>query len=138
MTARATPPRRIGASALRAAAWLAACGFAMSAGAQDRSPLTTGADVIAAPSLGRVLLVFVVVAALGVVAITALKRLLPRFAPALAPSPTVQVLERATLAPGLRVHVLQLDGEKVLLAEKRDAVALVALGKSTAKSEPTA
>ena len=87
-------------------------------------------EVISAPEIGRVVAVFVLVAALAVVAGVVLRRLLPKFTGASLAGNVVRIVERTNLGPGTRVHLLQIEGEKVLVAENRSGLAIAVLGKS--------
>ena len=91
--------------------------------------LTQGQDVIGAAGIVRVLIGFIVVAGLAVAAVFMLKRALPKLGGTLAAGGSLRVIERASISPGLRVHVVQYRDEKFLLAESRNALAMVTLGK---------
>lgn len=111
-----------------AAAALAVCSFAVRA-QEAQQQLTQGQDVIGSAAVVRVLIGFVVVAGLAVAGIFVLKRVLPKLGGQLAAAGDLRVLERASIGPGLRVHVVQYRDEKILLAESRSSLAMVALRK---------
>jgi len=92
-------------------------------------------EIISAPEIGRVVAVFVLVAALAVVAGVALRRVLPRFTGGSPAGNAVRIVERTNLGPGTRVHLLQIEGEKVLVAENRSGLAIAVLGKSGAAGQ---
>ena len=105
---------------------LALCSWA--AGAQEaQQQLTQGQDVIGTGGIIRVLIAFVVVAGLAVAAVFVLKRALPKLGGPLAAGGELRVLERASVSPGLRVHVVQYRNQKILLAESRSALSVVTL-----------
>jgi flagellar biogenesis protein FliO len=102
-----------------------------SAQAQETtSRLAQGTDIVAMPGIGRVIFAFLLVAALAVGAVVALRRFMPRINTGLLRSGGVQVVDRATLSAGVRVHVLRVDGQKILLAESRSGIALLALNEN--------
>lgn len=117
--------------AWRVASFATVAGLCLTAIAQAQeavpsAPLT-GNDVIALPGMGRVMLVFLLVAALAVAIVAALRHVLPRFSGAPVTSGSLRVLNRVNLGAGLRVYTLQIDNETVLLAEGRSGVALTPL-----------
>jgi flagellar biogenesis protein FliO len=93
-------------------------------------------EVISGPDIGRVVAVFTVVAALAVVAGLALRKVLPKFTGVPLAGSAVRIVERANLGPGTRVHLLQVEGERVLVAESRSGLAITVLGKSSATGQP--
>jgi flagellar biogenesis protein FliO len=107
---------------------LALCSFAVHAQEVQRQ-LTQGQDVVGGAGIIRVLIGFVVVAGLAVGAIFVLKRAMPKLGGPLAAGGDLRVLERASVSPGLRIHVVQYRDEKILLAESRNALAMIALRK---------
>ena len=118
-----------------------ACGMALLAHASlslavERAPLTQGDDVITAAGVVRVIVAFVIVAALGVAAIVMLRRFLPRFSGAPLAGGAMRVVERASLGPATRVHLVQVDGERILVAESRSALTMVVLGRTGSQAPP--
>ena len=98
--------------------------------AQDNaSPprLTQGSDVVQVPGAGRVVLVFLIVAALAVGAAFVLRRVLPRLPGGYAQDSRIKLVARSTPTPGMRVHLLQVDEQRVLLAEHRGTLSMVVL-----------
>jgi flagellar biogenesis protein FliO len=93
-------------------------------------------EIVSGPEIGRVVAVFTLVAALAVVAGLALRRVLPRFTGVQLAGSALRVVERANLGPGTRVHLLQIEGEKVLVAESRSGLAITVLGKSGTTGQP--
>jgi flagellar biogenesis protein FliO len=104
--------------------------------AAEQGPLTQGQDVISTPGIGRVVAAFVIVAALAVGAAMALRRVLPRFTGVPLTGNTVRILERANLGAGTRAHLVQVEGEKLLVVENRTGLAIAVLGKSGSAAQP--
>lgn len=98
------------------------------ASAQGPAPaLAQGRDIVELPSIGRVIVVFLIVAGLAVGAAFALRRYSPNFARGLAQSGPLRVIDRSSLNAGLRVHLIEVDGERILVAENRAGVSLLQL-----------
>jgi flagellar biogenesis protein FliO len=102
------------------------CSAAVSVQSQESSPLAQGSDVVQMPGIGRVIFAFLLVAALAVAIIFALRKVLPRIGATL-PGSALRVVDRANVNAGLRVHVVEIEGERVLIAESRSGVALLPL-----------
>lgn len=100
------------------------------ADAVESTPLTQGRDVITTPGIGRVIFVFILTAGLAVAIAMLLRRVLPKLGGPLLSSGNLRVVDRASLGAGLRVHVVLVDGEKVVVADSRNGVALTVLNKS--------
>jgi flagellar biogenesis protein FliO len=119
----------------------AVLGFALiaEATAQDAAPaLAQGQDIVELPSMGRVIFVFLLVAGLAVGVAYALRRYSPNFARGLVQQGPLRVIDRANLNPGLRVHLVEVDGERLLIAENRTGISMLQLrspAQSSAKSE---
>jgi flagellar biogenesis protein FliO len=119
----------------------AVLGFALiaEATAQHAAPaLAQGRDIVELPSMGRVIFVFMLIAGLAVGAAYALRRYSPNFARGLAQQGPLRVIDRANLSPGLRVHLVEVDGERLLIAENRTGISMLQLrdrSASSAKSE---
>jgi hypothetical protein len=122
-------------SIARACAW-AALWLPLFACAAEQGPLTQGQDVISTPGIGRVAAAFVIVAVLAIGAAMALRRVLPKFTGVPLTGNTVRILERANLGPGTRAHLVQVEGEKVLVVENRTGLAVAVLGKSGSAAQP--
>lgn len=99
---------------------------------QQAEGLAQGGDVVTASGIVRVVFVFLLVAGLAVGAAYAVRRYSPTFASVLSQRGRLRVIERAALQGGLRVHLVEADGEKVLIAESRAGVSMLRL---TASSE---
>jgi flagellar biogenesis protein FliO len=108
----------------------------MLASAAEQAPLTGGQDIIQAPGLGRVAAAFIIVAALAVAAVVALRRVLPRMTGVPLSGKALRILDRANLGPGTRVHLVQVEDEKVLVAESRGGVTIAVLGKTASVVQP--
>lgn len=125
--------QRIGSSAraLIRAATSVAINFAVIATtvAQDSPPtLAQGRDIVEMPSMGRVIFVFLLIAGLAVGAAYALRRYSPNFARGLMQQQgPIRVIDRATLNAGLRVHLVEVDGERLLIAENRTGLSMMQL-----------
>lgn len=120
----------------RACAGLALCYPMLLANAAEQAPLSQAQDVIAVPGIGRVVAAFVIVAALAIAAAVALRRVLPKFTGVPLAGSAVRVLERTNLGPGTRIHLVQVEGEKVLVAENRTGLAIAVLGKTGPAGQP--
>lgn len=121
--------RRFGVTSLAALACLCMTATGQAQETVPSAPLT-GSDVIALPGIGRVILVFLLVAALAVGIVATLRRVLPKFNGAPVSSGSLRVLNRVNLGSGLRVYTLQIENETVLLAEGRSGLALTPLNKN--------
>lgn len=108
---------------------------ALARGAEN-APLTQGQDIVAVPGIGRVIVVFLLVAALAVAAAVVLRRVLPRLTGVTIGGNTLRILERTNLSPATRIHLVQVDGERLLVAENRHALAVVVLARSLPANEP--
>lgn len=107
--------------------------------AQDAAPaLAQGRDIVEMPSMGRVIFVFLLIAGLAVGAAYVLRRYSPNFARGFVQQGPLRVIDRANLNPGLRVHLVEVDGERLLIAENRTGISMLQLRgpvHSGAKSE---
>lgn len=102
--------------------------FIAAAMAQETtSTLAQGRDIVELPGMGRVILVFLLVAGLAVGAAYALRRYSPNFARGLVQQGPLRVLDRANLNPGLRVHLIEIEGERLLIAESRTGLSMLQL-----------
>jgi hypothetical protein len=90
-------------------------------------PLTQGGDAVTLPGVGRIVLVFVLMAGLAVAIVALLRRVLPKFNGLPAASGNLRIVNRLSLGGGLRVHVVQYDDRTVMLAEGRHGLALTVL-----------
>jgi flagellar biogenesis protein FliO len=104
--------------------------------AAESAPLTQGDDVITAAGVIRVVIVFAIVAALGVAVILGLRRVLPRVSGAALGGGALRIVERTNLGPATRVHLVQVDGERLLVAESRTSLAMVVLGRTAPQPPP--
>lgn len=100
---------------------------ATAAAAQESTPLAQGQDIVQMPSMWRVLFVFLLVAGLAVGAAHALRRYSPNFARNVAQQGSLRVIDRATVNAGLRVHLLEADGTRILIAEHRAGISMLQL-----------
>lgn len=127
---------RTGRRIVRACAGIALCYPLLLASAAEQPHLSQGQDVISVPGIGRVVAAFVIVAALAVAAAVTLRRVMPKFTGVPLLGNAVRVLERTNLGSGTRVHLVQVDGEKVLVAESRSGLAIAVLGKTEPAARP--
>jgi flagellar biogenesis protein FliO len=95
--------------------------------AQESTPLAQGQDIVQLPSLWRVMIVFLLVAGLAVAAAYGLRRFSPNFARGIAQQGALRVIERAQVNAGLRVHLIEADGARVLIAEHRAGISMLQL-----------
>ncbi len=98
---------------------------------QTNERLTQGSDIVTAPSIVRVVLVFLLMAAIAVGAAYAVRRYSPKFANTLAQRGPLRIVERTALTGGLRVHLVEVDGERILIAEGRSGVSMLRLAPSS-------
>jgi len=97
--------------------------------AQSAAPLTQGDDALAFPSVARVLLAFLFTAGIAVAGAYAIRRWMPGFRPGLlrGQPQRLQVVERIQLSAVTRLHLVDIDENKVLIAESRNGVSLTVL-----------
>jgi flagellar biogenesis protein FliO len=98
-----------------------------SSAAQDSTPLAQGRDIVQMPSMWRVMFVFLLIAGLAVGAAYALRRFSPNFARGIAQQGPLRVIDRATVNAGLRVHLVEADGTRILIAEHRAGISMLQL-----------
>lgn len=126
--------QRIDAKARRAKLVAGACMLSLalvsSAFAQESTPLAQGQDIVQLPSLWRVIFVFLLVAGLAVAAAYGLRRFSPKFARGVAQQGTLRVIERAQVNTGLRVHLIEADGSRILIAEHRAGVSMLQISSA--------
>lgn len=108
-----------------------------SAIAQDATArLTQGSDIVTMPSIGRVILAFLLTAGIAVAVAYALRRYMPKFTSGLTPSGSLRVLDRTVLNGGLRLHLVEAGGERILIAENRAGISMLRLaGSDSPRSE---
>lgn len=97
---------------------------------QSAEKLTQGADVVTGSGIVRVVFVFLLMVGLAVGAAYAVRRYSPKFASALVQRGPLRVIDRTALHGGLRVHLVEADGERVLIAEGRAGVSMLRLAAS--------
>jgi len=95
--------------------------------AQEVAPLAQGQDVVQLPSLWRVAFSFLLIAGLAVAAAWALRRYSPNFVRGVAQQGSLRVVERVTVNAGLRVHLVETEGARILIAEHRAGVSMLQL-----------
>jgi flagellar biogenesis protein FliO len=95
--------------------------------AQESTPLAQGRDIVQMPSLWRVIFVFLLVAGLAVAAAFALRRYSPSLARGVARQGPLRVIDRTTVNAGLRVHLVEADGTRILIAEHRAGISMLQL-----------
>lgn len=78
------------------------------------------------PGIGRVVLSFLLVVAIGVGILVAIRRYQPRFAQHLSGAGSIRVLDRSRIGQ-VRVYLLAVDGHKVLLTEHRNSASTLLL-----------
>lgn len=95
--------------------------------AQDATPLAQGRDIVQMPSMWRVVFVFLLIAGLAVGAAYALRRFSPNLSRSLAQQGPLRVIDRTTVNAGLRVHLVEADGTRILIAEHRAGISMLQL-----------
>ncbi|MFC4312683.1 flagellar biosynthetic protein FliO [Steroidobacter flavus] len=95
--------------------------------AQDSTPLAQGRDIVQMPSMWRVVFVFLLIAGLAVGAAYALRRFSPNLSRGLAQQGPLRVIDRASVNAGLRVHLVEADGTRILIAEHRAGISMLQL-----------
>jgi hypothetical protein len=97
----------------------------------------TSVDELGFPSLGRVVVVFVLVVALAVATVVVLRRFWPALLQRKTNASGIRTLDRASLSATLTVHVVEVEGVKMLIAEGRNGIAMTPL-PPTSSSPPAA
>jgi flagellar biogenesis protein FliO len=100
---------------------------------QATAALTQGSDIVTMPSIGRVILSFLLTAAIAVGVAYALRRYLPKFTSGLTQGGSLRVIERSVLNGGLRLHLVETGGERILIAENRAGISML---RVTASNDP--
>jgi len=119
--ARAGKVKRVAAACVLSLALVA------TALAQESAPLAQGQDIVQLPSLWRVIFVFLLIAGLAVTAAYGLRRFSPNFARGITQQGALRVIERAQVNAGLRVHLIEADGTRILIAEHRAGISMLQL-----------
>jgi flagellar biogenesis protein FliO len=97
---------------------------------QAAATLTQGSDIVTMPSVGRVVLSFLLTAAIAVGVAYALRRYLPKFTGNLTQGGSLRVIERSVLNGGLRLHLVETGGERILIAENRSGISMLRVAAS--------
>lgn len=97
------------------------------------SGLTRPENALALPSVGRILGVLMLMIALAVGALYAIRRWKPQLDSRLATGRSIKVIER-TLVGGVRVYLLQVDDQRVLLSEHRGRTSMISLPSASHSS----
>jgi flagellar biogenesis protein FliO len=92
--------------------------------------LTQGSDGLSFPSVARIALGFVVSAALALGIALVLRHVLPKLGGRTATSSRLRLLDRIHLSSTVRAHLLEVEGERVLVAENRGAITMVVLSST--------
>jgi hypothetical protein len=92
---------------------------------------------LAFPSVGRVISGFVITAIIAGGAALALRRFWPLLSPRTLPSANIRPLSRASVSRTLTVHLVEIDGVRLVMAEGRSAIGITVLPASD-RSEPSA
>lgn len=93
--------------------------------------ITRGSDIVTLPSVARVVFVFLLMAGIAVGAAYALRRYSPKFTSALAQRGPLRVIDRTTLHQGLRAYLVEVNGERILIAEGRAGISMLRLSASS-------
>jgi hypothetical protein len=104
--------------------------------------LATGGDLtqLGLPGVGRVLFVFLLTALLAAGVSYALRRWLPALRKRQSMGEGVRTLARSTVSRALTVHLVDVDGVRVLIAETRTGVGMTVLpaGATPGRAEKVA
>ena len=122
----------------RVAALLAALVSSAAVFAQDAGALRDMArpeDALAFPSVGRILGVLVLMIALAIGALYAIRRWQPKIQSHFGSGRSIKVLERS-LVGGVRVYLVQVDDQRVLLSEHRGRVTTLLLPPGAPPAPP--
>lgn len=87
----------------------------------------TSVDELGFPSLGRVILVFVLTVALAVGAVLVMRRFWPALLKRKSAASSIRTLDRAAICATLTLHVVEVEGVKMVVAEGRAGVSLALL-----------
>jgi flagellar biogenesis protein FliO len=88
--------------------------------------LTRPEDAVGMPSLGRVVLVLLLMVAIAIAAVYVIRRWQPKLEAHFTASRSIKVLERSVVG-GARLYLLQVDDQRVLLTQLRGRVATLLL-----------
>jgi hypothetical protein len=95
------------------------------------APLITHPDPVELPSVGKLLFVFLLTAALAVGIAYALRRILAKIPGSpLASDNAAQVRVRTTLHRGLKLHVVEIRDQTILVAENKNGLAMTRISES--------
>ncbi|HYM34066.1 MAG TPA: flagellar biosynthetic protein FliO [Steroidobacteraceae bacterium] len=90
------------------------------------------------PGVGKIVFAFVVTILIGVAAVWVLRRYMPRVVAVLpqlgaraAANSTLRVVSSRAVHPGLRLHVVEVEGSTLVVAESRAGVALTIIPART-------
>jgi hypothetical protein len=120
--------RRVAAAAL--SGLLVLPGLACAALADPAAPKArfgTSVDELGFPSLGRIVFVFVLIAALAVATVVVLRRFWPALLRRKNSASGIRPLDRTSISATLTVHVVEVEGVKMLIAEGSRGIAVVPL-----------
>jgi hypothetical protein len=123
------------------AAWtsLGVCsslGLAFAACAQELEGLrgmTRPDDPLGVPSVGRILLVLLLMIAIAFAALYAVRKWQPKLESRFAGARSIKIVERTSVG-GSQVYLLQVDGSRVLLTQYRGRITTLLLPNSAAES----
>jgi hypothetical protein len=132
MTAR---PRYSSRIAVCVCGWLLAGPVSWANDLPGVSGLVRGNQAVELPGIGRVVLSFLLVVAIGVGALIVLRRWQPVWSKPRVGTGLIQVLERSRVGD-VRVYLLSVDGQKVLITEHRSGTSAVVLDPVPAFVDP--
>jgi hypothetical protein len=98
--------------------------------ADDRvatAPLIAHDDPVALPGVGKILFAFAVTVAVGIAFVYVLRKLLPKLSGQFGKTVGMQARTQIAVHPGLRLHVVDVQGRTVLLAEGKTGIAMTVL-----------
>ena len=95
--------------------------------AAPKARFGTSVEQLGFPSLGRVVVVFVLTVALAVGAVVVLRRFWPTLLKRKNPASGIRSLDRTALSATLTVHVVEVEGVKMVVADGRNGVSVTIL-----------
>jgi flagellar biogenesis protein FliO len=101
----------------------------------DPAQLGAGVSSLAFPSIARLIVGFLFTVGLAFGAAFVLRRLWPLFRKRSVSSSNVQLLGRTVVSRTLTVHLIEVDGARLAVAEGRNSVAITAMASGSTASQ---
>lgn len=119
---------RVAAASIAGLLMLPALAFAALADpSAPQARFGTSVDQLGFPSLGRVVVVFVLTVALAVGAVVVLRRFWPTLLKRKNTATAIRSLDRTAISATLTVHVVEVEGVKMVVADGRNGVSIAIL-----------